>query len=385
MKHIIFINQVTGPLLIDMVNVFANNNYKVDLYTGEVSKTTIDLDKRVFVKKLTKYQKNNNFLRLSTWILFSIQALIHLYMNKKKRTILYFSSNPPFVPWLNLFFKNTSFIHIYDVYPNALLALPFITKRSLIYKLFLLLNKKAFAKSKKVLTPSMGMKNMLLSSTTDENISVIPWWADTKFIRPIDKKENKFIQKYNLEEKFIVMYSGNFGLTHNIEKILDAAKTLKDRTDIKFIIIGDGPKKNVVKRFEKEFKLDNLIILPFQDEHMLPHSMSASDISVVLDSFSSDRNKESTASIPSKTYYLMSAGSVIYAESDKTSELNALITKNNIGMCDDDQNIEGFVRFILRCKDSEDLLKMYKENSRKTSLNFTQDNAFLLLDEIEEN
>ena len=81
----------------------------------------------------------------------------------------------------------------------------------------------------------------------------------------------------------------------------------------------------------------------------------------------------------------MSAGSVIYAESDKTSELNALITKNNIGMCDDDQNTAGFVRFILRCKDSDDLLKMYKENSRKTSLNFTQDNAFLLLDEIEEN
>ena len=88
MKHIIFINQVTGPLLIDMVNVFANNNYKVDLYTGEVSKTTSDLDKRVFVKKLTKYQKNNNLLRLSTWILFSIQVLIHLCMNKKKRTIL---------------------------------------------------------------------------------------------------------------------------------------------------------------------------------------------------------------------------------------------------------------------------------------------------------
>ena len=152
MKHIIFINQVTGPLLIDMVNVFAEKNYVVNLYTGEISKTTTDLDKRVLVKKLTKYKKNNNFYRLSTWIFFTIQVFIYLLINKKKETILYFSSNPPFVPWLCLFFKNTTFIHIYDVYPNALLALSFISKRSIIYKLFLALNKMAFAKSKKVLT-----------------------------------------------------------------------------------------------------------------------------------------------------------------------------------------------------------------------------------------
>ena len=39
MKKIIFINQETGPLLIDMINIFATKGFNITLYTGEVIKT----------------------------------------------------------------------------------------------------------------------------------------------------------------------------------------------------------------------------------------------------------------------------------------------------------------------------------------------------------
>ena len=320
MKRIIFVNQVTGPLMIDMINVFVEKKYKVILYTGKIEKTTRDLDARVKVRKLCLYRKDNNLKRLLTWILFSLQSLICLMYDLNKTTKIYFSSNPPFIPFMALVFKNTSYVHIYDVYPNALLALPYVTKNSIVYRLFLYFNKKAFKKAERVFTPSLGMKKMLIRSTSDKKIKIIPWWADTEFIKPVEKVKNRFIVKHNLEDKFIVMYSGNFGLTHNIEKILNTALTLKADNNIKFVIIGDGPKKKIVDLFEKKHNLKNLLVLPFQGEKMLPYSLSAGDISVVLDSFSSDEDGESTASIPSKTYYLMSAGSAIYAESDSTSE-----------------------------------------------------------------
>ena len=382
MKNIIFINQVTGPLLIDMVNVFAEKDHKVILYTGEISKTSDDLDQRVIVKKLTTYKKNNNGNRLVTWFLFFFQSLIYLKRDLSEDSVIYLSSNPPFIPWITLFYKNTSYIHIYDVYPNALLALPYITKNSFVYKIFLHLNKKSFDKCKKVFTPSQGMKEMLINSVTKEKIQVIPWWADTEFIKPINKSNNVFINDNKLHGKFIVMYSGNFGLTHNIEKILNSALLLRDESTIKFIIIGDGPKKRIVDSFERKHKLDNLLILPFQDQEMLPYSMAASDISVVLDSFSSNREGDSTASIPSKTYYLMSAGSVIYAESDNTSELNELIKNNKIGLCDSTQDPEIFINFIKECLNNRELLAELKENSRFTSLKFTKKNANMLYNEI---
>ena len=59
MKRIVFINQVAGPLLIDMINVFVEKKYEVILYTGKIEKTTRDLDARVKIRKLCLYRKNN--------------------------------------------------------------------------------------------------------------------------------------------------------------------------------------------------------------------------------------------------------------------------------------------------------------------------------------
>jgi glycosyltransferase involved in cell wall biosynthesis len=382
MQKIIFINQETGPLLIDMINVFAKQNYDITLYTGEVIKTYADLDLSVSIRFLKKYKKNNNFNRLFSWSFFFIQAVILLIFDLKKETRIWVSTNPPFAPWLILLFKNVSFVHVYDVYPNALLALPTISKKSLIYRLFLAFNKKTFSKAKVIFTPSDGMKKMLAISVIEEKIKVIPWWANTDFIQPIKKNDNKFIKDNNLHDNFIVMYSGNLGLTHNVEKILNTALELKDDLKVKFVIIGEGPKKKTVDSFQDKYQLNNLLVLPFQDEDMLPHSLASADISIVLDSFSSGKSEESTASIPSKTYYLMAAGSVIYAESDSTSELNNLIDKYDLGMCDSSNDTKGLIEFISVCKNNSEVFNKYKTNSRKTSLKFTNANAKSLHDEM---
>ena len=382
MKRIIFINQVTGPLMIDMLNVFIEKKCDVILYTGEISKTSDDLHGKVKVRKLISYKKDNNFKRVFTWISFSVQVLMCLMYDLDKNTRIYLSSNPPMATWITLLFKNKSYIHIYDVYPNALLALKYITTRSIVYKLFLYLNNKSFTKTRKVFTPSLGMKNMLITSVAEEKIKIIPWWADTEFIKPIEKIKNTFISKYELEGKFVVMYSGNFGLTHNIEKVLDTALFLKNEHNIQFIIIGNGPKKKVVDLFQKKHNLRNLLVLPFQNERTLPYSLAASNLSIVLDSFSSNDGGGSTASIPSKTYYLMAAGAAIYAESDNTSELHWLINKYDLGLCDSSRAIQKFSEFILYCRDNEEIFRKYQKNSRQASLNFTKENASLLYNEI---
>jgi glycosyltransferase involved in cell wall biosynthesis len=378
MKKIICINQVSGPLMIDMMNFLVDKGCEVVLYTGEIAKTSDDLHESVKIRKLISYKKNNAANRLFTWLLFFVQALMYLCLDSNKKTKVYLTSNPPFIPLLAPIIRGKPYIHIYDVYPNALLALPYITKTSMIYKLFSYFNKKSFAKAEHVFTPSQGMKEMLMAFTDEDHVSVIPWWADTEFIKPVKKNNNTFITEHNLDNKFVVMYSGNFGLTHNIEKLLYSALQLKNETDIVFVIIGDGPKSRVVDLFSKSNDLNNLVILPFQSDEVLPYSLTAADISVVLDSFSAGKTFESTASIPSKTYYMMAAGSVIYGESDSTSELSKLIKTFDIGLCDSTQSIDIFVNFILRCKNNPDLLSSFKKNSRSASLNFTKDNARLL-------
>lgn len=378
MKKIICVNQVAGPLMIDMLNVLARNKCDVVLYTGEIAKTSTSLSEDVKVKKLIRYKKSNPMARVLTWLGFFLQVCILLFFESNKNTKIYLTSNPPASPWLAIFLRGEVYVHIYDVFPNALLALPWVSKTSFIYKVFLFLNQKAFGAARLIFTPSSAMRDMLLVSTQPEKVKVIPWWADTDFIKPINRSENKFIKRHNLEDKFVILYSGNFGLTHNIEKLLYSAEELQSRDDIVFVVIGGGPKSHVVNAFQRTKGLKNLLVLPFQDEEMLPHSLTAADISVVLDSFSVGQNTDSTASIPSKTYYMMAAGSAIYGETDVSSELSDLINGHKVGMCDDSQTIDQFVNFVLTCRDDSGLLKFYKANSRATSLRFTKENAKLL-------
>jgi hypothetical protein len=62
-------------------------------------------------------------------------------------------------------------------------------------------------------------------------IAVIPNWADAHVV-PIDGLANWFQAKHGLIDKFIVQFSGNFGLTHDIELLIDAEKLLADRSGI---------------------------------------------------------------------------------------------------------------------------------------------------------
>jgi glycosyltransferase involved in cell wall biosynthesis len=375
MNRVIFINQVTGPLLIDILNVYAKKDCEVILYTGLVTKTYAELSDSVKTRKLCSYRRNNSLNRLLTWFVFFIQTIVWLIYDLKLSTRIYFSSNPPVLPFISCLFKNKFDIHVYDVYPDALLASKYITKRSSLYKLFSYLNRLAYSNAENIFTPSMGMKHMLKEYVSESKIVVIPWWADTDYIKPISKDNNKFIAEHNLQDKFIVLYSGNFGFTHNIEKFLDTALSLSDKAEIMFVIIGDGPKKTIVDDFMKKNALNNLLVLPFQDEKMLPYSLAAGDISVILDSFSYHDKNVSTASIPSKTYYLMAAGSAILAVADKDSELSRLVTTYDIGTTDYNQDNHRMIEFINYCFDNKQELVKFKENSRKTSGRFTKENA----------
>ena len=78
------------------------------------------------------------------------------------------------------------------------------------------------------------MKNIIHNDFKVEKklIKVIEPWVDVNNIKPLRKKDNPFSIKYISNAPFVVLYSGNMGISHDIESILDAAKSLKDKDDI---------------------------------------------------------------------------------------------------------------------------------------------------------
>ena len=71
-------------------------------------------------------------------------------------------------------------------------------------------------------------------------MEVVPNWADP-MIRPIPRETNPMRLELGLGDRFTVAYSGNFGLAHPLEALIDAATTLaRQAPEIMFLLIGQG-------------------------------------------------------------------------------------------------------------------------------------------------
>jgi glycosyltransferase involved in cell wall biosynthesis len=85
-----------------------------------------------------------------------------------------------------------------------------------------------------------------------------------------------------LSEKFVVMYSGNHSPCHPLDTLLDAARALKERSEIVFCFVGGGSEQIKVRDRATKHGLTNVKCLPYQPLNELAGSLSAADLHVVV-------------------------------------------------------------------------------------------------------
>ena len=367
MKSIIFINQSVGQLFADVLNAFYKAGYQCTLLTG--SNEGFQIEKGIKSVLLKKYERTSIRSRLKTWIIFTWQA--RRYLRKHKAEDLFIVSNPAFATLLPLCVKNPYSLLIYDTYPDALVSTGILKETNFFVKWWAQKNKKQiFKNAKVVVTLSESMARALERYITKDKIQVIPNWADTTILNPIEHNENPWLVEKGLQNKFVVLYSGNIGNTHKVETMVDVANALRERKDILFIIIGEGGKKEIVKSRIKELGVENVLLFPSQDRDVIPFSIGAADIGVItLDA------KSSMVSVPSKTYSMLAVGSCLMCIASKSSELSALVDEYDCGRVFSSDDVQGMADYILKMAIDRELLQQKKRNSRKAALNFTPENA----------
>ncbi len=213
------------------------------------------------------------------------------------------------------------------------------------------------------------MKNKLEDYAGKKEIKVVSVWSDNEFLKPVKKEENGFIKELGLDNKFIVMYSGNLGKTHNVEVMIELAKKIKDNK-IFFLIIGQGDKYVKIKNIILETDLKNIILLPWQPTEKLPFTLSSADLAVItLGTEAAD------LSIPSKTFNFMSVGVPILGICKEDSSLAELINSLKIGRVFSSDKLNEIADFISALKNDKNLYSTFAENSFRASEKFTSKNA----------
>jgi len=378
-KKYIFIVQVTRQLSIDILNNFADQGIEIELVTGAVDSNYAPLDSRIKIKYFNPYDNTTGFKRMFTWLLFTFYSFFYILFRSKKNELILVTT-PPFVVFLGLFFKkirNQNYhLIIWDLYPDVLVNFGVLKEKSFILKVWRRWNISCFKKANTVFTLGKHLANSIEVYSHKRPV-IIPNWVNSDFVKPMNRSENTFVDQHNLTDKLVVLYSGNLGLTHDIESIVYTAELLKSNNDIQFVIIGDGAKKAKIEAYVKDRQLHNVLLLPYQDKKVLPFSLTAADIGIVTLSQGAEN-----ISVPSKTYYTLAAGSAIFALAAKESELGILVDTYKCGVVFDNSTPQNIANNILQLNQNRQELEQYKQNARKASFNFTPKNAKLYYDNI---
>ena len=114
---------------------------------------------------------------------------------------------------LSWLYRTPIVLNLQDILPDAAVHVGLIRNHKMI-RLFTWLEKFAYKTARKISVISDGFtENLLEKKVSKEKIIEIPNWVDINFIKPLEKEDNYFRKENNLDDKFVVLYSGNIALT----------------------------------------------------------------------------------------------------------------------------------------------------------------------------
>ena len=83
------------------------------------------------------------------------------------------------------------------------------------------------------------------------------------------------------ERDFLVGYVGNFGFKQQMEIVVESARLLRDRRDVRFAFVGDGAQKHEAVALAKDAHLENIEFLGVQPREALPDMLAAMDLHIL--------------------------------------------------------------------------------------------------------
>ena len=372
-RKIVVVNQAVNYLTIGICNAFAEKFEKVALITGSIHVQGEELNDSIEVTKINKWVERPAWKKVLSYLWACIQ--IYWFLITKYRTYeVFFVSLPPMAYLMSPVLPNKCSMLIWDVYPD-LFKITGMRENHPIYRLWAWLNRIVFKRAFKVFTIGNKIADLLSKYVEREKILITPIWSIFQSNRKVNEEDNPFVKKENLHGKFVVQYSGNIGLTHNVEVMVELAEMMKDYDDILFQIIGRGSRVPHLKSLVEKKNLPNCRFLPFQSDEMFPYSLSAADLGVVILDDATSRG-----SVPSKSYNLMSFGIPSLYIASEDSELQEYTDRYNHGKCVESNNLKEAAEFILELKNDKELQKQYSRNAIEASRNYRRSNADKIVD-----
>ena len=244
--------------------------------------------------------------------------------------------------------------HVYwsmDLHPDASLALGRMSPRNPVVAWLKRLSDLVYrqADAVVVLGPYMADRIMAKGARADRVVT-IPVWSRRDEVFPLPRQGHPLRESLGVADRFVAMYSGNLGLAHCFDEILEAARRLRDRPDIVFLFVGSGPRLAEVRDAQGRDGLTNIRMLDYFPREQLHASLSMADVHLI-----SMRREMTGVVVPGKLYGAMASGRPALFVGPEHCESADTIRQADCGLTVRLGDVDGLVDALTRLAADPDL------------------------------
>jgi len=357
----LFINRVfppaegaTGALVEELATDLARRGWHVTVLTGQASGAPERsvIEPGVVVHRVAGVP----FSRMSHWKRALAYGSLYPLLLKRalqlpRHDVVITKTDPPLQLVLGPVIKaikGSALVHwAQDLYPEVAEALGVIRTRGLVAEACRAVSTWALRRHDRVIAVGRCMKRRLTArGLSARRVHVISNWPP-ETVDSVAHEDNSFRAEHDLNDQFVVMYSGNMGLAHPFDAMLDAAGYLEDtHPEVRLVLVGKGPRRPWIEEHVAERGLDNVVLLPFQPKERLAESLSAADLHLV-----SMRREVNGLVVPSKVYGVLAAGRPCLFLGPPDSEAARVLREHRCGDVLDDPTGRRLADRIIRWKD----------------------------------
>jgi colanic acid biosynthesis glycosyl transferase WcaI len=218
------------------------------------------------------------------------------------------------------------------------------------------------------------MVGRLMTKGVDPSRCVhFPNWVDTREIYPLPNPSPLRLELGIAENAVVALYSGSMGKKQGLDLLVDAARQLSHRSDLRFVFCGEGSYRQVFA--EKAKGLSNVTFLPLQPSDRLNDLLNMADVHLLP-----QRAGAADLVMPSKLTGMLASGRPVLATAHPGTQLASAV--RGLGIAVPPGDLDAFVAAILELAADRDLRLMLGQEARRYAVSHLD--SLLILDQFEQ-
>ena len=267
--------------------------------------------------------------------------------------------------------------YLQDIYPDVAVAVG-VAKNNFFIRALRNRLKKEYLKAEAIIVLDEDMRDRLVGwGIRPEQLRIVPNWMDCSIVRPV-KSNNPFRLQHGVDDQFVVMHSGNMGMTQRLDVLVEAWKRgsrlgsrleagggrLEEKqtaasacgswgNEAVLMLVGNGAKRKPLE--QQASGIESIRFLDYQPREKLGESLSAADLHVV------SMDEAITGCLaPSKLYGILASGTPVLAIVPKNNAVWRLVESERLGWCVEPGDQIGIVNAVhdARSRSSSELQDM---------------------------